>query len=607
MKDDLLAFYERELAWFKQASGHFAENYPKIAANLKLSGDIVEDPHVSRLIESVALLNAKIQSRIDEDFPAITEAMLEHLFPHYLAPIPSMFIVELLASDGLDALVQVPAGTEVRADPVEGLPCRFRTVLPVDLLPYKITNAKLLPRPFVTPLSEKIRGALSVLTLELKSNQAEFSLAENGRDYLDLHLRSSQVGAWRLYDLLNLHCLGIVVTSGPNDDCPVLLTGSSIEQPAFDDAYPLLEYSHHTETAYRYLTELFALPEKFLFLRVNGLKQATLAKKGSLTFYFYFGDSDRELERTLNDSFFSLSCTPVINLFSQVCDPIAPNAADLEYLVIPDSRFYRSLEVQAIQQVNRIEESTGETVRITPFHGLQHVTDKQTLYWHGRRRATLQEGRADSGQDYYVSLTHINNDLPLEDGFTVSVQALCSNRNLPVKLPYGGGQPKLFATDPINNLREIKALTAPSQPRRLELGHGTLWRLIAHLNLNLTSLTRHPTPAEPLRELLRLYDYSNVALNRALVNAIESVSTQPCTVPIRKGNRSVICQGVDVEIVFNDSQLAGFSLLLFGEVLNRFFASYVSINSFTQLTARVKGKEGVFKRWPPSIGVKATL
>lgn len=607
MKDDLLAFYERELAWFKQASGHFAENHPKIAANLKLSADIVEDPHVSRLIESVALLNARIQSRIDEDFPAITEAMLEHLYPHYLAPIPSMFIVELVASEGLDALEHVPAGTEVQTDPIDGLPCRFRTVLPVDLLPYKIASAKLLPRPFVTPLSEKVRGATSVLAIELKSNQAEFSLAENNRDYLDLHLRSSQVGAWRLYDLLNLHCLGIVVTSATNDDRPVLLSASNIDLPAFNDNYPLLEYSHHTETAYRYLTELFALPEKFLFLRINGLKQATLQKKGSLLLYFYFGDSDRELERTLNDSFFSLSSTPVVNLFTQACEPITPNAADIEYLVLPDSRFYRAFEVQSIQQVNRIEDSTGESERVTPFHGMQHMLDKQTLYWHGRRRATLHEGRPESGQDYYVSLTHINGDTPLEDGFTVSVQALCSNRNLPVKLPYGGGQPKLFAGDPINNLREIRALTAPSQPKRFDLGHGTLWRLIAHLNLNLTSLTHHRVPAEPLRELLRLYDYSNAALNRALINAIESVSTQPCTVPIRKGNRSVICQGVDVEIVFNDSQLAGFSLLLFGEILNCFLASYVSINSFTQLTARVKGKEGIFKRWLPSIGIKATL
>lgn len=607
MKDDLLAYYERELAWFKQASGHFAENYPKIAAHLKLSADIVEDPHVSRLIESVALLNARIQSRIDEDFPAITEAMLEHLYPHYLAPIPSMFIVELIATEGLDALEHVPVGTEVQTDPVDGLACRFRTVLPVDLLPYKIATAKLLPRPFVTPLSEKVRRAASVLTLELKSNQPEFSLAENERDYLDLHLRSSQVGAWRLYDLLNLHCLGIVVTAGAHDDSPILLSPTCIEQPAFNDGYPLLVYGHHAETAYRYLTELFALPEKFLFLRINGLQQATRQKKGSLTFYFYFGESDRELERTLNDSFFSLSSTPVINLFSQACEPIAPNAADIEYLALPDSRFYRAFEIQAIEQVNRIEEATGESVRVAPFHGMQHVLDKQSLYWHGRRRPSLYEGRADSGYDYYLSLSHLNGDTPLEKGFTVSVQALCSNRNLPVKLPYGGGQPKLFPSDSINNLREIRALSAPSQPRRLDLGHGTLWRLIAHLNLNLTSLTHHRNPAEPLRELLRLYDYSNAALNRALVNAIETVSTHLCTVPLRQGNRSVICQGVDVEIVFNDSQLAGFSLLLFGEVLNHFLASYVSINSFTQLTTRIKGKEGIFKRWPPSIGIKTTL
>ncbi len=607
MKDDLLAFYERELSWFKQASSHFAELYPKIASHLKVSSDVVEDPHVSRLIESVALLNARVQARIDEDFPAITEALLEHLYPHYLAPIPSLFIAEMVAAEGLDEVVRVPQGTGVESDPVEGLPCRFRTIYPVDLTPYSVSQAKLIPRPFSTPFPVELASAVSMLEIELHCTNTDFSLAHADKDYLDFHLRPAQPAVWRLYELLNLHCLAVVVSQGDSDPAPVLLSAQAIEQIAFDRDYPLLEYAPQSETAYRYLTELFAFPEKFLFLRLHGLAQATQGKSGSLTLKFYFSDTDRELERSLTSKHFSLSATPVVNLFSQVAEPVSPNAADIEHLVVPDARYYKAFEVHSITQVKRINDATGEIQEILPFHGLNHAGSTNEIFWHGRRRSGLTASPDDEGYDYFISLSHRNGQHLDEQGFTLSTHTLCSNRNLPVKLPYGGGQPRLYPRDPVNNLTEIKALTPPTQPRRLDLGHGALWRLLAHLNLNLISLTGHRAAVEPLKEILTLYDYGNTALNRALVNAIEQVEVAPCTVPMRHGHRSLMCQGVSIDILFNESQLAGFSLLLFGEVLNRFLASYVGINSFVQVSARIKGKDGIFKHWPPQTGLKAVL
>ena len=136
--DDLLPYYERELAFLRRHSADFAQKYPKIAGRLLLSGDVGDDPHVERLIESFALLASRVHKRLDDDLPEITEALLEVLYPHYLRPFPSCSIIQLQLSDSgahLGKKTLLPRGTLLSSRPVRGVPCRFRTAFDVDLAP----------------------------------------------------------------------------------------------------------------------------------------------------------------------------------------------------------------------------------------------------------------------------------------------------------------------------------------------------------------------------------------------------------------------------------------------------------------------------------------
>src|SRR3954468_5666397 len=94
MRDELLEYYERELAFVRQMGAEFGEKYPKIASRLMLEAEKCEDPHVERLIEAFSFLAARVHLRLDDDFPEITESFLNVLYPHYLAPIPSMSIAQ---------------------------------------------------------------------------------------------------------------------------------------------------------------------------------------------------------------------------------------------------------------------------------------------------------------------------------------------------------------------------------------------------------------------------------------------------------------------------------------------------------------------------------
>ena len=123
MDTRLLRYYETELSFLKEMGAEFAESYPKIASRLGITGLEVLDPYVERLLEGSAFLAARVQLELDMQFPAFTQHLLEIVYPHYLAPTPSMMIVEMLpapAQGGLDTGFRVPRGTALRAPLREG-------------------------------------------------------------------------------------------------------------------------------------------------------------------------------------------------------------------------------------------------------------------------------------------------------------------------------------------------------------------------------------------------------------------------------------------------------------------------------------------------------
>ena len=94
MFDDLLPYYNSELRFMREMAKDFAAANPKIAGRLRVSQDAVEDPHVSRMIEAFAFLNARLRMKLDDEFPELTQSLLGLLYPHYLSPIPSMCVAE---------------------------------------------------------------------------------------------------------------------------------------------------------------------------------------------------------------------------------------------------------------------------------------------------------------------------------------------------------------------------------------------------------------------------------------------------------------------------------------------------------------------------------
>src|SRR5262249_48137888 len=152
----------------RQMGAEFAAKYQKIAGRLLLEADRAEDPHVERLLQGVALLTARIQRKLDDELPEITDALLGLLYPHYLAPMPSMAIVQFVHDPNQGQLTRgycIARGTMLYSQPVQGTPCRFRTCYPVILWPLDLTSARLDMPDHIGPMP---RETAAVIRIELQ-------------------------------------------------------------------------------------------------------------------------------------------------------------------------------------------------------------------------------------------------------------------------------------------------------------------------------------------------------------------------------------------------------------------------------------------------------
>ena len=102
-RDDLLEYYERELRFIRRMAADFAEKYPEVAGRLLLEPTKCDDPHIERLIESFAMLTARVQLRLDDGFADINESLLDVLYPHYLRPVPAGYAASRSAGENLVA------------------------------------------------------------------------------------------------------------------------------------------------------------------------------------------------------------------------------------------------------------------------------------------------------------------------------------------------------------------------------------------------------------------------------------------------------------------------------------------------------------------------
>jgi len=611
MADELLPYYEKELAYLRQLGAEFAKEHPKVAGRLGINNDTIEDPHVSRLVESFAFLNARTQHKLDDDFPELSDALLSVLYPHYQRPIPSMSIVQFEPDEEmLDARYTIHKETLLETEQFNGENCQFTTAYEIELLPIKVDAATLIGSPFSTPGADNITGASSVLKLSLSTFSEEIHFSELSPEKLRFHLKGQSRHINPLYQMLLGGCLNIALKS-PVANSPLTMLGpKKIKPVGFDPNEGLLPYPPSSFIGYRLLTEYFTFPEKFMFIDISGLSGKIPAQTGNqLDLYIYLDTANVELEHNVSKETFLLGCTPVVNLFSHTVDPIRLDHVHHEYQIIPDARRPTGYEIYAVNDVVATA-SSGQEEHYTPFYGLKHEqqTSDTHAFWFASRRAAKQGlFDRDEGTDMYLSLVDLDFNPNYPDDRTITLKTTCSNRDQPSKLLFTADQPKLQCSNIAPPCHRVRCLMPFTRVIRAPLRNHARWRLISHLSLNHLSLTGGDDATQALQEMLRLYDFQESAITQTVIGSILSVHTRPISAPLEIDGRATMCRGMEIEVALDDTQLTGSSAYLFATILEQFFALYCSINSFTRLLVTTKNNEGYLKKCPPRAGEKVFL
>jgi len=611
MHEEMLPYYERELSALRHLAGEFAQEFPKVAGRLLMEGDIIEDPHAERLMEAFAFLAARIHLKLDDEFPEISDALIGILYPHYLRPIPSMSIAEFqIDPDELHLTGRhvVARHRDLYSRPVNEMPCRFRTCYPVELWPVRVAKASFVPLER-SEFSRRGNAAVAALEITLEAlGGTRFGTL--GLDRLRFFLDGEAPLMHALYELLFTRAHSIRVAADEEEG--VLIPAGSLRQVGFEDDEGMLEYDARSLLAYRLLHEYFAFPEKFMFVDFTGLDRAIAESAGTtLRITVYFNDFERReriyaLADAVDAATFRLGCTPIVNLFRQNAEPLVVTHQKTEYQVLPDVRRAWGMEVYAIESVRKVVRAADRAriVEYRPFYSLKHVgtEGEEETFWHATRRPSPRQD--DPGTDMYLALVdrQFSPTLPATD--TLTIEVTCLNRDLPGLLPFGGDQGNLETEGeaPVSRIRCLRKPTATVRPARRK---GAIWRLVSHLSLNHLSIVEDGR--EALLEILSLYNFSESPALDKQIGGILRVDSEPIVAKIGPPERQGFVRGTGIRLEFDEEEYVGAGVYLFASVLERFFALYASVNSFTQLTAITQQRERPLAKWPPRAGNQILL
>ena len=608
MTEELLPYYQRELAAIRQLGAEFAQVHPKIAGRLRWSGDSTEDPHVARMIEAFAFLNARTRHKLDDDFPEVSAALLGILYPHYLAPIPSSAIIQCQlppADAELTAGYQIKRGTVVETESIEGQPCRFRTCYDNVLWPLTVASASYQAQPFSAPETPVSRQAAAVIRIELRTLSPKIKLADLRLDRLRFYIcREGQEG-YDLYEALHNNCLAMAVGSRSS----ATFVGDAVQLVGFEADEGLCDYSPRSFLGYRLLREFFTFPEKFMFFELFPLAFSQLVQPAAdrCEIYLFLDRLVAGLERAVDKQVFRLGCTPITNLYSQRAEPIRWSHTQFEYRVVPDARRPAAHEVFSIDRVTATS-PRNEQMELVPFYATAHGSPTEPrAYWHSRREpAGYAAGQIDRGTEVFLSLVDLDFKPSARADWTIDVETTCVNRDLPGRLPYGDGQPVLRFSGKAS-LARIHCLSPPTPTFRPPTGRQNLWRLISHLTLNHLSITDPQHGAEALREILRLYDPTGAPENSAMIEGLRTVSSRTIVSRVSGGASAGFCRGVEISLHLDEDRFVGSGLFLFSAVLERFLALYSSLNSFTKTVVTTTKRPVPLRVWQPRAGEQILL
>lgn len=582
-------YYQDELAFLRDMGKEFSSAYPALAPMLADRGG---DPDVERLLEGFAFLTGRVREKLDDELPELMHTVSQMLFPQMVRPLPATSVLEFTPlPNALRESRVVPRGSEVQSVPVDGTKCRFRTTRDCVMAPWTLDKV-----------------LLQDATAGQQELRLEFSLQQTGDlerilpQVLNLHLAGEPRDSLALLAHLSQLCTGVVLYDPEKGDgsSGVQLPRENLEVSGFAEEEALLPQDDTAFPGFRLLQEYYTLPAKFAFVDIDGIRRASeLGEINRLGVIIRLSHRMTDVRRLSVDEV-KLHCTPVVNVFETTAEPVRLNKQRERYLVRPAALPVGQGDVYDILKVQTVVRG-GERVEIPPFLSFEHASqmeDRTRVFYTEHQRTTV----VGNGADTYVALGTAEDSGVVVDAEVLSIDLLATNGPLANAVRAGEITEATPSSPPFAKFRNLSATTMYVPP---PLGHDLGWRATAHAAMNLRSLTEPAVlrTALGVYNLQALVDRQAARANELRIDAVRDVRVTPG----EKLYRGAAIRGVDIEVDLDESGFSGEGdMYLFGSILERLFAEYVSINSFSR--TRVRGVSSNLEyRWPARSGNQTLL
>lgn len=578
-------YYRDELAYLREMGAIFARENPRLSRHLSREAT---DPDVERLMEGFAFLVGRLRQRLDAEMPELAHTLLHLVWPHYLRPVPPITTMRFDLAEGASAAgIPVPRGTTVQTAPHEGEAVAFRTSFDLTVLPFEISEVDLDNRKESCRLSLTIRG---------KGGGGLAALAETPL-VLFINAHQDVTVARRLYLFLLEKVRAVQFT--PHGGSPQSVAGARLSPVGFGPNEATLPYPPGAFQGFRVMQEYFSCPEKFMYVRLDGLQRFADQQVDRFTLSFDMAQRFPDASRLDADQF-ALNATPAINLFQAEGQALTVSHGRSEYPVRASGKPERR-SVHAVEAVTGWVQGSGRRVDYEPFESFRHDSGSEgaaKLYYRTRVRPAV----LGTGVDHYLSFVTRLDEIGLPETETVSMQLTCSNGAFAARHGVGSVTMPTSSTPPkitFSNITPILGEVAPP------LNDQILWTLVANLARNFSSLI----DVDALRTVVGAYDF------RAETDRQAAQQRDLLLQSLRRFERKgidIVTRGRPVRahelmLTVAESQIGGEGeMYLFGTVLNQFLKSYASINSLHRF-AMTGIDSNTIHRWTPTWGEAAIL
>ena len=593
MSDPLLSYFEQELRFIREEASEFAARHPGTADALGFRNDSIDDPQIARLIESIALLNGRLQQRLDDSFPELSESLLRLLYPHYLRQIPAYSMLNVDIDDSASAKHLVPKGTEFEIKNSEGDKAIFSSTKDLTLYPLTIADVNVHYAPFKDEKPAGAEQAKALIEIELAAVDEGIEIAELGIDNLELSLKGDNSFVLRLYDLF-FHSLSQICLNDGQACYPI--GKQALSTVGFDVEESVLNYNSVTFDGYKLLTEFFMFADKFQSLRVDLASQIHNVKGHKLTLQFYVEELSIDLARTLSKSNFSLYSTPVVNLHKTTTEPITIDFSSSHYPITIDASNPNAYELFSVDKVLDVGQNKG--VEVPQIYSNKFVNQSNGLQWH-LQQTVKESGRLESS----FQVADLANESLSSEPRTWIAEVTCSNGSRASQLKASS---EIRCRDSLTIPGRMSLLKRPSAPVYDWDRQKSAWVLLSHLQFNYQAILGADDPVAHLKHIFHLYNHNQNPQNVAYIESVIAIEQEQVVAPIRLSGKSCFAYGTRIEVTLDDSGLNG-GVELFANLLDRFFSYFCGFNSFIQLDIKLQSDERVYKRFPRRSGCKNLL